>query len=75
MASPSLATGFSGLMASFGRVDRSPGPMPSTARPSDISFSVHANEAIAAGVSVNEFMIPGPIFRVVVAAAIMARVG
>jgi len=66
-ASSRRATGFSGAIASFGSVERSPGPIPNTARPSDISFSVQKNEAIAAGVSVNEFMIPGPIFRVVVA--------
>ncbi len=49
--------------------------MPSTARPSEISLSVAANEAIAAGVSVNAFMIPGPILIVLVASAIAARVG
>jgi hypothetical protein len=32
-------------------------------------------DAMAAGVSVNEFMIPGPIFRVVVACATAARTG
>ncbi|OQB35272.1 MAG: hypothetical protein BWY05_01398 [Euryarchaeota archaeon ADurb.Bin165] len=46
-----------------------------TARPSEISFRVQAKEAIAAGVSVNAFIIPGPILRVVVACAIAARVG
>ena len=74
-ASSSRPTGFSGWMFSFGRVERSPGPMPSTARPSEISLSVAANEAIAAGVSVNAFMIPGPILIVLVSFAIAARVG
>ena len=63
------------MIASFGSVERSPGPIPRTARPSEISFSVQAKDAIAAGVSVNAFMIPGPIFRDVVACAMAARVG
>ena len=55
--------------------ERSPGPIPRTARPSEISFKVAMKEAMAAGVSVNVFMMPGPILIESVFAAIMARVG
>ncbi len=67
--------GLTGWIAIFGRVERSPGPIPRIARPSEISFKVAAKDAMAAGVSVKVFMIPGPSLIVSVFAAIMARVG
>ncbi len=60
-------------MPIFGRVLRSPGPIPRVALPSDTSSTVQMADAVTAGLWVNALVMPGPSLILEVLSAMRAR--